>query len=341
MTTIRLTVFPENLERNFRLLQRRYPETEVAAVVKANGYGLGIGNVVPPLVRAGCGTFFVNRFGEGVSVRRQAPESVVYVLDAFAGSDTAEDYEKHDLTPVFSTIEALERYPEKQNIAVRLDTGFNLAGIDARDEAAVSRALKGRPVSLLMAHLSCSERPDDPKNKEQLALFSKYAAMFPKAKKSLAASFGAALGKEYLFDMIRAGAALYGSSALPDSLPAAELTAKIGWLNWREAGESIGYNDAVVLKKKTLVASVLAGAGDGIVHKAGCFVRFKNTLLPVLAAPTTNYLPVDATAVAGCIRAGDEVSLFDAVYTPDKLAADAGTGIGADVLIRLNASSFL
>lgn len=340
MATINLTVFPQNLEHNFRLLCRRHPETEIAAVVKANGYGLGIENVVPPLVRAGCGTFFVNRLSEGVKVRSLAPDAVVCVLDAFIGSDTLRDYKEAELTPVFSTIDALERYPDEQNIAVRLDTGFNLAGLDAFDEAAVMQALKGRSVSLLISHLACAERPDNPKNKEQLALFSKYAALFPNAKKSLSASFGTFLGKEYLFDMIRAGAFLYGSDAFPDSRPVAKMTAKIGWLKRGDRCNSIGYNGSCVLKEKTLVASVLAGSGDGIVHKAGCFVRFKDTLLPVLDSPTTNYLPVDATAVADCIHTGDEVHLFDDVYTPDRLAADAGTGIGADVLIRLNTFAF-
>lgn len=340
MSFLKLTVFPENLKHNFLLMQRTYPNVEIAAVVKANGYGLGIENIVPPLAEAGCKIFFVNRLTEGEKVRHLAPQAAVFVLDAFIGSDTPRQYKTLNLTPVFSTLEALSRYPQEQNIAVRLDTGFNLAGIAASDEAAVLRALKGRSVALLMSHLACAERPDNPKNKEQLDLFLKYAALFPEAKKSLSASFGAALGKEYHFDMIRAGAALYGSSSLPGSLPVASLTAKIGWLKWFNAGNSLGYNDACLLKKDTLIASVPVGAGDGIVHKAGCFVRFKDVLLPVLSAPTTNYLPIDATAVSDCICTGDEVALFDTVYSPDRLALDAGMEVGADVLIRLNGASF-
>ena len=63
MKTIELTVFPQNLKHNFRLMRQRHPDTEIAAVVKANGYGLGFRNVVPPLVQAGCETFFVNQIG--------------------------------------------------------------------------------------------------------------------------------------------------------------------------------------------------------------------------------------------------------------------------------------
>ena len=69
MPTLKLTVLPENLEYNFRLMQQTYPDAQTAAVVKANGYGLGIENVVPPFVNAGCKTFFVNRFSEGKAVQ--------------------------------------------------------------------------------------------------------------------------------------------------------------------------------------------------------------------------------------------------------------------------------
>ncbi len=336
MSSPRLIVFPQNLQHNFRLMCQTCPGTQIAAVVKANAYGLGFERVVRPLAEAGCRTFFVNRFAEGVAVRRLDSAAEIFVLDALIGSETLQAYKTLSLTPVFSTLQTLARYPDEQNIAVRLDTGFNLAGINAFDKATVMRALNGRSVSFLMSHLCCAERPDNPKNAEQLALFCEYAALFPDARKSLSASFGAALGKEYRFDVIRAGASLYGSTALPGSLSAAKLTAKVGWLRWFEAGESLGYNDNFIFKKRTFVASVLVGSGDGIVHKPGCFVDFNGTLLPVLTPPATNYLPVDATAVADCIHTSDEVDLFNTSYTPDKLAVDAGMEVGADVLIRLN-----
>lgn len=336
MSTMNLVVFPENLEHNFRLMQQNCPQTEIAAVVKANAYGLGIKNVIPALLKAGCKTFFVNRISEGIAVRALTDTATIFVLDAFIESETPQNYKDLKLTPVFSTIESLYRYPSEQNIAVRLDTGFNLAGINAFDKETTMRALNGRSVSFLMSHLACAERPDNPKNKKQLDLFLQYAALFPHARKSLSASFGVPLGREYWFDVIRTGASLYGSTALPGSRSAAKLTAKIGWLRWFDAGESLGYNDNFIFKKRTLVASVLVGSGDGIVHKQGCFVDYQGHLLPVLTPPATNYLPIDATSVADCIRVSDEVDLFNPEYTPDRLAVDAGMEVGADVLIRLN-----
>lgn len=335
MPDVWLSVFPDALTHNFKKMAALFPETEIAAVVKANAYGLGVENVVPALDGAGCKTFFVNRLSEGICVRRHT-RSAVYVLDALSVDEDADDYDRYGLIPVFSTREALSRFPDAKNIAVRADIGLNMAGIPVSDSDFWERLSRTGGVSLLIGHLSRSEDSEAAENEEQRLLFDRLASLFPKAKKSLAASYGAFLGKRYCFDMIRAGAALYGASVLPESRIAARLTARVGRLERVPAGACVGYGANGVLKKDTPVASLLCGAGDGIVHKKGCFVVFNGRRLPVLAPPTTNYLAVDASGVEDELSFGSEVDLFNESYTPDELAADAGAGTGADVLIRLN-----
>lgn len=216
MPDVWLSVFPDALERNYRRMARLFPQSEIAAVVKADAYGLGVKNVVPALDRAGCGAFFVNRFEEALNVRRLTRRAV-YVLDVSGVEEGPEDYERFGFIPVFSNKEALNRFSEARNIAVRADIGLNMAGIPARDTDFWIETAKSRGVSLLVGHLSCSENPSSPENKRQLQTFERLASLFPDAKKSLAASYGAFLGKEYCFDLIRAGAALYGASVLPEA----------------------------------------------------------------------------------------------------------------------------
>ena len=333
MADVRVSVYSGALARNYERMRRLFGNCEIAAVVKADAYGLGVENVVPVLERAGCRSFFVNRRDEGVAVRRYAAGDV-YVLDALSDGETLFDYEKDALIPVFSSREVLARFPEARNIALRIDVGLNMAGIPAGDTALLE-TLKGR-VGLLIGHLSCSEIPDCPENGRQRALFDRVASMFPFAKKSLSASYGAFLGSEYRYDMIRSGAALFGASIMPDAEPAAALSARVIRLETVPAGSFIGYGVEERLESEALVAVVPVGAGDGIVHKRGCSVVFNGVKLPVLGMPTTNYLAFDATGVGGEIRVGDTVELFGRDYPPDSLGGDAGTGAGADVLIRLN-----
>ena len=131
MPDVWLSVFPDALERNYRRMARLFPQSEIAAVVKADAYGLGVKNVVPALDRAGCGAFFVNRFEEALNVRRLTRRAV-YVLDVSGVEEGPEDYERFGFIPVFSNKEALNRFSEARNIAVRADIGLNMAGIPAR-----------------------------------------------------------------------------------------------------------------------------------------------------------------------------------------------------------------
>lgn len=335
MPDVWLSVFPDALMHNFKRASSLFPNRTIAAVVKANAYGLGVENVVPALDRAGCKAFFVNKFSEGIRVRRYT-RAAVYVLDALSIDEDIDDYERYGLIPVFSTREALSRFPDANNIAVRGDVGLNMAGIPASDSDFWGRLARTGRVSLLIGHLSRSETPESEENEKQRLLFEGLASLFPTAKKSLAASYGAFLGEKYCFDMIRAGAALYGASVLPESRVAARLTARVGRLERVPAGACVGYGADGVLQKETPVVSLLCGSGDGIVHKQGCFVVFNGRRLPVLGAPTTNYLAVDASGVENEISFGSEVDLFNESYTPDELAKDAGIGTGADVLIRLH-----
>lgn len=337
MPNICLSVSVNALQHNFRLLREKCTPCEVGAVVKANAYGLGVPIVVPALDAAGCRCFFVNRFAEGLEVRRHTAASV-YVFDGLMDGETPEDCRHYGLIPVFSTFEALSRFPEEQDIAVRLDTGLNMAGLSVCDESRLEKALSGRRVAFLMSHLSCAERPGDEKNVRQRRLFEKWAARFPTARKSLAASYGIALGESYWFDMVRSGASLYGAEILEGSRPAVRLSARVGWIERYGAGESLGYNGAAVLKHPATVATLLIGSGDGIVHREGCFVDYRGTLLPVLGTPTTNYLAVDASLVADRIAPGDSMDLFSETCTLDRLAREIGETVGADFLIRLRES---
>lgn len=334
MSTAALSISADAIRHNYKLLKALCANQDVGAVVKSNAYGLGISFVVPVLESAGCRYFFVNSLEEGKQVRSYA-QAPIYVFNGLMPGEKKEEYDSSRLTPVFSTYEALEQYPEEKQIAVRLDTGMNMAGLNVSERKRLIEALSGRDVEFLMSHLACSETPADEMNVLQLNMFQEVSALFPKAKKSLSASYGIALGQEYLFDVVRPGASLYGASVLKGGMTAARLSARVGWIEQYEAGSSIGYNHSAVLSRPSVIATLLIGTSDGIVHKQGCFVVFKDKLLPVIGHPTSNYLAVDVTNVGHEIKVGDNVDLFNEKYTPDQLALDAGMSIGADVLIKL------
>src|SRR5579864_8526272 len=78
-----LTIDLAAIEANWRALVRELLTVECAAVVKANGYGLGLEPVTSTLAKAGCKTFFVADMAEARAVRSRAPDVMIYVLDGF------------------------------------------------------------------------------------------------------------------------------------------------------------------------------------------------------------------------------------------------------------------
>src|SRR6195256_1280499 len=87
---------------NWRLLAGAAAPARCAAVVKANGYGLGAAPVARALAAAGCRMFFVATLDEGIALRHalgEAPEIAVF-NGPLAG--TAAEFAPYRLIPVLN-----------------------------------------------------------------------------------------------------------------------------------------------------------------------------------------------------------------------------------------------
>ena len=98
-----LTIDLAALTANYRTLQTTVEPAQVAAVVKADAYGLGVAHVAPALVKAGCGSFFVTTIEEGVALRRLVGSAEIHVFNgAPPGTELA--FAEHKLTPVLNSL---------------------------------------------------------------------------------------------------------------------------------------------------------------------------------------------------------------------------------------------
>src|SRR6266702_6628463 len=95
---------------NWRLLARQVAPAQCAAVVKANGYGLGAGPVARALAASGCRMFFVATLDEGIALRHalgEGPEIAVF-NGPFPG--TAAEFAAHQLIPVLNDPGQIEEW---------------------------------------------------------------------------------------------------------------------------------------------------------------------------------------------------------------------------------------
>ena len=239
----------------------------------------GSRSVAPPLYAAGCRAFFVAQIGEGKALRALLPEADarIYVLNGLeAKADPLADYAAFRLAPAIGGAAELERWAAFARAqatppaaALHLDTGMNRLGFESLDALRAAVAAAGASgADLLMSHFVSSERPDDPLNALQIARFEAARAAFPPLRASLANSSGLFLPGLPAYDLGRPGYALYGGNPTPGRpnpmKPVVALDVAIQQTRWIEKGESCGYNAQWTARRRTRLATLLAGYADGL-----------------------------------------------------------------------------
>jgi alanine racemase len=337
-----LTIDVAALVDNWRLLKRRAAPGDCAAVVKADGYGLGIGTVAPPLYAAGCRAFFVAQIGEGQRLRALLPQADarIYVLNGLeAKADPLADYSAFRLAPAIGAAAELERWAafartqsRPPAAALHLDTGMNRLGFESLETLRAAVAAAGESgADLLMSHFVSSELPDDPLNALQIARFQAARAALPGLKTSLANSSGLFLPDLPALDLGRPGYALYGGNPTPGRpnpmKTVAALDVAIQQTRWIEKGETCGYNGQWKARRRTRLAALLAGYADGEIGGRRCPLVGRMSMDLIIADVTD--LPETAA------RPGETARLFGGAVSLDEFAERSGT-IGYTVLTGLS-----
>ena len=342
-----LTVDPDAVAANWQALSRIHGGP-TAAVVKADGYGLGAAVVAPRLFGAGARHFFVAQWGEAVALRPVLPDAMIAVLNGFDAAN-ASGYLAHDLLPVLGNLAEITAYQALARQAGRtlpallhVDTGMNRLGLPHADLvrlAASPDRHAGIAWRYLMTHLVSAEDPADPINAEQHRRFAQACALMPGIPASFANSSGIFLGPEFRSDLARPGAALYGINPTPGRpnpmQPTMRLTAPVLQVRDVVAGEGVGYNGDWVAARPTRVATVALGYADGYHRAAGNrgMADFDGTRLPLIGRVSMDLTTFDATDCPGLVP-GSMLELIGPAIPPDEVAAWAGTN-GYEVLTSL------
>ena len=325
---------------NWRTLSARHPSGPVAAVVKADGYGLGARPVAAALHAAGCRHFFVAYLSEALAVRKVVPGAMLAVLSGLVpGEEDA--YLAHDLTPVLGSLDEIARWGGREAI-LHVDTGMSRLGLDARELAVLAQdhgRLKRLTIRYVMSHLVSSELPDDPLNQMQRERFAAARAMLPPAPASLANSSGIFLGPEFGSDLARAGAALFGINPTPGRpnpmRGVAMLSVRVLAVREVPAGAPVGYNATWIAPRPTRIATAALGYADGF-HRSlsgrgtACF---DGTPIALVGRVSMDLTTFDVTDHPG-VQPGCWLELMGPHLPTDDVAAASDTN-GYEVLTSL------
>jgi len=338
----RLTVRLGALTANYAEIGRLAPGAAVAPVVKADAYGTGLAPVATALAGAGADSFFVARVEEGEALRTLLPKARIFVLDGLA-PDSVPRYLGRALVPVLNTMDQLALWRETArnerttlSAVVHIDTGMNRLGFDTTDFnllAVDAPALfKGLDLALVMSHLACADAPDHPMNARQLARFRAVLARLPSAPASLAASGGVILGRDYHFDLVRPGIALYGGNPQAERLnpfkTAVVFTGRILQIRRVDKGESVGYGATFHTERPAILATVALGYADGLmraISNQGA-AAIAGVRAPVVGRVSMDLVVLDVSAVPpSALGIGAEAEFFGDTIALEEFAANTGT----------------
>ena len=333
------------LASNYRLLKQRHARQSVAAVVKADAYGLGMNAVAKQLWDEGCHDFFVATLSEGIALRNLLPDARIGVFNGLFAKEEKE-YLHHRLLPVLNDAGQLEQWEKAtphSPAMLHIDTGMTRLGFnytDLRHAALRHHSFVTNRLALVMSHLACAGETHHAKNAEQLARFHEALQLLPGIKTSLSNSSGLFLSRDFHFDLARPGCALYGINPTLGTnpmQPVATLSAPLLQIRTLDRDETIGYDATYAAKKGSRIAVVGLGYADGWLRALGNkgFAYIADYKVPIVGKISMDMLALDVTHVPEAhLAAGSRTEFINPTQTVDDIAAAANT-IGYEIFTRI------
>jgi alanine racemase len=346
----RLIVDCDAIAANFRIIAKRVAPAACRAVIKADAYGLGVADVAPALLDAGCRSFFVARLCEAQRLRRiVGSDCDITILNGLNPGSEA-DCADAGFIPVLNSASQFAAWRAYARSAARplpaalqIDTGMSRLDLSAGAAltAAQDPELAGElDLKLLMTHLACGDEPARGANREQLLRFEAVAAHFPAVSKSSANSAGAFLPHNFHRDIVRAGIALFGIAPVAEARslqPAVRLEARILQIRTVDASTGVGYGLDHVANTSQRLATIAMGYADGCPRSLGGkgAAWHRGVRLPIVGRISMDSLTVDIGGLAeDSISEGDFVELLGPSQSLADVARAAGT-IAYEILTGL------
>lgn len=343
-----LEIEPRHLVQNVTEVSRAVENRPILAVIKNNGYGLGVVNVARVLAPlTPIGGLAVIKLQEAIAIREAGIRAPVLLMGPFEERDLDEMLNR-DITPmVYTSIgDALQRAAraaqKPMHVHVCVDTGLGRVGVPFREATALVRDLATRP-EIVIDGTMMTFTEDQAFDQEQLRRFNALAAEWQSlglrtGRRHAASSYTFFQHDNAGLDMVRPGMALFGVYPEPKfrglermSLrPAAALRARVALVKKIAAGESAGYNRAYVARSDTFLATLPVGHADGWPRVAakGAKVRIGGRHYPVIASVSASHTIVEIGPFPA-VKIGDIATLWD--WEDGSRPEDVASACGASV----------
>lgn len=307
-------------------------DTMLMGVIKANGYGHGAVHVANTLVAAGSEWLGVATADEGIELRCKGITVPILVL-GFTPCEQFRELITYNITPtIFSYKMAKEINQLAGKLAVildvhiKIDTGMGRIGFKCDDAISAIlkiKALENLNIQGIFTHFACSDIKDKTFAHSQLSKFHQVIAGLKERGIDIpikhCSNSGAVINlPEADMDMVRPGIILYGLYPSDEVnrqriclKPVMEIKSHIIFIKELEIGFGIGYGLTFMTRRKTRVATIPVGYGDGYPRALSNKGRvlIKGHSVPIIGRICMDQFMVDITDFADICQ-GDEVTLI-------------------------------
>jgi alanine racemase len=333
------------IKHNIRKIQEKVGNNvTVIPVVKARGYGTGIGTVFPVFEETGINTIAVAAVNEGIGLRSRGFNGDIIVLYQ-PYIDEIDEILEFNLTVsvcVKEFIELLNKKAQNLNkkakVHLEIDTGMRRVGIPL-DETAIYIELLKRLDNIqldgIYTHFSSSD-DDIEYTKKQIEEFDKAVNIakqsFENIKYIHACNTAGIINfPEAHYNAVRPGLALYGY--LPneelkekiDLMPATVLKSKIIYVQEANVGDSVSYNRRYKCTKPTKIATIPIGYADGIMRRYNGKILINDKLADIIGTICMDGLMVDITDIPDAVIGTDAYIWDNEKITIEDIARKCGT----------------
>lgn len=323
------------IEYNIEMMKKNIQEgVQIMAVIKMDGYGHGSIQIARMLEsKEYIWGYAVATLDEAVLLRKYSIKKPIHVLGSIF-PDQWEDMIENEVRMTVYKESAARKVSElagklgkKAYMHIKIDTGMARLGFPVGEESVQAikniSCMPNLVLEGMYTHFATADEADKTFTKKQMADY----LWMKERLKELGVSFrychcsnsaGIIDMPEANFDLVRAGISMYGlypsEDVKKDNVPlrpAMELISCVAHLKWVEEGTPVSYGRTYVTDRRTRIATIPAGYGDGYPRSLSGrgYVLIRGKKAPILGRVCMDQLMVDVTDIDD-VQYADRVTLI-------------------------------
>ncbi len=325
------------------------PQVALMAVVKSDGYGHGAVQVARTALANGAEYLAVSSMGEALDLREAGIVDPIIVLN-YTPVYAIRQAVRQNITVTVYDLQLARAYARaaremngRLKVHVKVDTGMGRLGVMAEEAVSFFRHIMMLPnleIEGIFTHFADADEDPDytaAQTREFRGVLNPLRASGFAFKYIHAAnSAGTLLSKDYHFNMVRTGIAMYGlhpseKVPVPPSFkPVMTWKTVVAQVKTLPPGHPVGYGRTYITRAEETIAILPVGYADGFrrTPRGWIYVLVHGKPVPVIGRVSMEKTAINVSAL-NSVSIGDEVVLMgrqgDAVITAEDVARFLGT----------------